>query len=565
MSHFFFSQQAEMIHAANGGDTFYDLDRIYATVERMLVLIRQLSGVSRLGESGRSMSVELQLLNAIDDRGYQLQELQDAVQYLFSQFRKIYLVNKDLYVQLNKRGGRVFELEKQFREQEDGSKCLYYMADVIKYEPALLAMQRVLDRTMREIRIFRKQRNKHKLELCVSHIRNENYDKAFDEFFSFEDNIEQLPQIVEGVFERSTTNLMKMLLFLKGYFSLHKPNSGETFVAGCEHIVQHLKRSVMFCRVETLMIYSTITEVQKEVPHLEDFFQNRLDLLLIDLSANKELAVQMILTDPDEAVNFAKLFNHMSDDLLLELIRETYQGSSKNLRLTLKFISDLPCVNQQILSYQEVHNEMRRLGQSKSSCIFVFAYHIKITMQNPKFLHATRSPELDDLKAILPPNVVSIIWRQVSISRYESRILMKCGAVGKEVGFSRYTADKNRFECEPVDEGEAFRIRAIAVHGYLVEQDRRPVIVSTKCDTSCASGHWRLIPHDDCSYFRIQNVDSGRFLYSKFSESADYDFYNSPEVLKLSAEESVLNESNSYWKVGEFIRGTRGDTDCTIL
>ncbi|XP_019564487.2 uncharacterized protein LOC109432587 [Aedes albopictus] len=552
-----------MIHA--NGDTFYDLDRIYSTIERMLVLIRQLSGVSRLGESGRSMSVELQLLNAIDDRSYQLRELQDAVEYLFSQFRKIYLVNKDLYVQLNKRGGRVFELQKQFREQEDGSKCLYYMADVIKYEPALLAMQRVLDRTMREIRIFRKQRNKHKLELCVSHIRNENYDKAFDEFFSFEDNIEQLPKIVEEVFKGSTANLIKLLLFLKGYFWLHKPNSEETFVAGCEHIVQYLKGSVMFCRVETLMIYSTISEVLKDANHLEDFFQDRLDLLLIELSGNKELAVQLILTDPDEAANFAKLFNYMSDELLSELIRETYQGSSEHLNHTLKFISHLPCINQQIFSFQEVHSQMRRLGQSSSSSIFVFAHHIKRTMQNPKYPQATRSSDLDDLKAILHPNVASIIWKQVSISRYESRILMKCGAVGKEVGFSRYTADKNRFECEPVDEGEAFRIRAVAIHGYLVEQDRRPVLASTKCDPTSAASHWRLIPHDDCGYFRIQNVASGRYLYSKFSESSEYDFYNSPEVLRLTDDESVLNEGNSFWKVGEFIRGTRGDTDCVIL
>ncbi|XP_062552234.1 uncharacterized protein LOC134217484 [Armigeres subalbatus] len=544
------------------GDTFYDLDRINLTIERMLVLIRQLSGVSRLGESGRSMSMELQLLNAIDDRGYQLQELQEAVVYLFGQFRKIYLVNKDLYVQLNKRGGRVFELEKQFREQEDGSKCLYYMADVIKYEPALLAMQRVLDRTMREIRIFRKQRNKHKLELCVSHIRNENYDKAFDEFFSFEDNIEELPQIVEEVFEGSFTNLIKLLLFLKGYFWLHKPNSQETFVAGCEHIVQYLKCSVMFCRVETLMIYSAITDVSN---HLDEFFQDRLDLLLVDLSGNKELAVQMIHNDPNEAVDFAKLFNHMSDELLMELVREAYRRSSKSMSDTLKFISNLPCINQQIISYQEVHNEMRRLGRSKSSSIFVLAHYIKRTMQNPKFLQATRSSELEDLKAILPPNITSIVWKHVSISRYESRILMKCGAVGKELGFSRYTADKNRFECEPVDNGEAFRIRAIAVHGYLIEHNGRPVVVSTKYDPASTSCHWRLIPHDDCNYFRIENVASGRFLYSKFSESVEYDFYNSPEILRLSDDESELNESNSFWKVEEFIRGSKGDTDCVIL
>ncbi|XP_058825617.1 uncharacterized protein LOC131685725 [Topomyia yanbarensis] len=545
-------------------DTFYDLDRIYLTIERMLVLIRQLSGVSRLGESGRSLSMELQLLNAIDDRSYQVQELQAAVSYLFSQFRKIYLVNKDLYMQLNKRGGRIFELEKQFREQGE-SKCLYYMADAIKYEPSLLAMQRVLDRTIREIRIFRKQRNKHKLELCVSHIRNENLDKAFDEFSSFENSIQHLPQIIEDVFENSIKNVIKLLLFLRGYYSLKKPNSEETFVTACEYIVQYLKCTVMFCRVETLTIFSLIEDVLQEENHFEDFYRERLEILLVDLASNKEIAIRTIQVDPHESCHFIEIFNHISDRLLLELVRRAYQEANDSLKHILQFASHLPCINQSIICYQELHSEMRRLGLSKSAAIFLLAYHIKKSMQNPKFTQASRAVELEELKAILPPNVVSIIWKQVTISRYESRILMKFSNIGKEIGFSRYTADKNRFEFEPVEEGDAFRIRNVTVNAYLVETDGRPVIAGRKVYPSCAEGHWRLIPCDDCSYFMIQNRASGKWLYSKFSEHSEKDFYSAPEVVRLSSDKELLNENNSCWKVEEFMRGSKGESECTIL
>ncbi|XP_058452251.1 uncharacterized protein LOC131430954 [Malaya genurostris] len=546
------------------GDTFYDLDRISSTIERMLVLIRQLSGVSRLGESGRSISMELQLLNTIDERNYQVQELQEAVSYLFCQFRKIYLVNKDLYMQLNKRGGRIFELEKQFREGGE-NKCLYYMADAIKYEPSLLAMQRVLDRTIREIRIFRKQRNKHKLELCVSHIRNENLDKAFDEFFSFEDSIQHLPQIIEDVFENSMNNLIKLLLFLRGYYLLKKPNSEETFVTACEYIVQYLKCTSMFHRIETLMMFSLIDDMLLDKNHLEDFYRERLEILLIELADNKEIAIRLIQFNQDGACQFAILFNHISDRLLLQLVGQAYQKSNQSLKLILKFVSQLPCINQCIICYQELHSEMRRLGLSKSLDIFMLAYQIRKTMQNQKYPFASRAVELEELKGILPPNVTSIIWKQVMISRYVSRILMKFSSVGKEVCFSRYTADKNRFEFEPVEEGEFFRIRNVAVNAFLVEVEDYPVIAGAKVDPFCAEGHWRLIPCDDCAYFMIQNRASGKWLYSSFSPHLEYDFYNTPEVVRLCSDKEILNECNSWWKIEEFMRGSKGDPECIIL
>ncbi|XP_039433087.1 uncharacterized protein LOC120415574 [Culex pipiens pallens] len=545
-------------------DTFYNLDRIYSTIERMLVLIRQLSGCSRLGESGRTISLELQLLNTIDDRAYLLQELQDCVSYLFGQFRKIYLINKDLYVQLNKRGGRIFELEKQFKEQGE-SKCLYYMADVIKYEPALLAMQRVLDRTMREIRIFRNQRNKHKLELCISHIVNGNLDKAFDEFSSFENSIEQLPTIVEEVFDGVMKNLIKLLLFLKGYYQLKKPNSAQTLVTGCEFIVQYLKQSTMFCRVETVLLYSLINEVLQEEHQFEDFFRDRLELMLVDLTGNKDLAIKVIQTDPDDSSQFAKLFSYVSDPLLLEMIRRSYQGSSDNLKNVLKFTVHLPTINQVIICYQELYQEMRRLSLINTPQIFMLAFHIKRVMQSPKFPSATRALELEELKAVLHPNISSIIWKQISISRHESRILMKFSSIGKEINFTRYTADKNRFELEPVEEGEAFRIRNVAINGYLVEGSGFPLVANAKYDPSCESGHWRLVPCEECCYFQIENVASGRCLYSSFSEYSENDFYNSPELVRLTGEKNRLNENNSYWKIGEFSRGSRGDPECVIL
>ncbi|XP_053695867.1 uncharacterized protein LOC128743339 [Sabethes cyaneus] len=559
-------QVSKLCTAADGKiDTFYDLDRIYSTIERMLVLIRQLSGVSRLGESGRSLSVELQLLNAIDDKKFQLQELQDAVTYLFSQFRRIYMVNKDLYTQLIKRGGRIFELEKQFREQSD-SKCLYYMADAIKYEPSLLAMQRVLDRTIREIRIFRKQRNKHKLELCISHIKNENLDKAFDEFYSFENSIQQLPQIIEEVFENSIDNLIELLVFLRGYYYLRKPNSNETFVTACEHIVQYLKCTVMFCRVESLMIFSLIDDVLRDENSFEDFYLERLELLMVDLAANKEIAIRLIQSNFDEANHFAKLFTYISERFLLELIRQAYRESCETLSNMLNFIAHLPCINQSIICYQELHTEMRLAGVSKSSCIFVLAYHIRKTMQNPKFHQSSRAAELVDLKAILPPNVVGIIWKHVTISRYESRILIKFSSAGKSIGFSRYTADKNRFELEPVEEGKAFRIRNVAINAYLMENDDGdPTVVGCKLDSSCTEGHWHLVPCDNCNYFRIVNRATGKYLYSSFSEQSDYDFYGSPEVVRLTNDSELLSECNSYWKIDEFLRGSRGDSECIIL
>ncbi|XP_055598524.1 uncharacterized protein LOC129748077 [Uranotaenia lowii] len=545
-------------------DTFYDLDRIYSTIERMLVLIRQLSGVSRLGESGRSMSVELQLLNSIDDRSYQIEELQEAVGYLFGQFRKIYMVNKDLYVQLNKRGGRIFELEKQIRDQAE-TKCLYYMADVIKYEPSLLAMQRVLDRTMREIWIFRKQRNKHKLELCVSHVRNENYDKAFDEFFSFENSIEQLPEIVSEVFDKSIKNLIKLLLFLKGYYHLRKPNSEETFVTGCDCIVQYLKSSVMFRRVETLMIYSAVSEVLKEENHFLDFLQERLELILIDLSDNKNIAVAQIQHDSEESSEFAKLSMYISNELLIELIRRAYQGSTVHLKNILKFVSNISCISQMVLCYQELHSEMRRLKLSQSSSIFLFAVHLKNTMQSPKFHSSAHSVELEELRAILSPHVSSIVWKQVSISRHESRVLMKCGGLSKGIGFSRYTACKNRFELEPIEEGDSFRIRNVATNTWLVEAGGRLVVVGSKYDHTKVEGHWKLLPVEECSYFRIMNAFSGRYIYSNISSSEPYDFYNCPEMIKLTNDESVLNENNSNWKIEEFLKDAKGDSECVIL
>ncbi|XP_055640573.1 uncharacterized protein LOC129777982 isoform X2 [Toxorhynchites rutilus septentrionalis] len=545
-------------------DTFYDLDRIYATIERMLVLIRQLSGVSRLGESGRSLSLELQLLNTIDEKSYQVQELQTAGEYLFGQFKIIYTVNKELYTQLNKRGSKIFELDQQLREQGK-PKCLYYMADVIKYEPALLAMQKVLDRTMREIRILKNQRNNHKLELCVSHIRKASFDKAFDELFSFENSIEYLLKIIEQVLEGSIWRLVNILQFLKGYYLFQKSNSENTFVVGCELLVQHLKSIVLFRRVETLMIYSLINDVLNGTHHLEDFSRDRLQILVIDLSANKTLAVNQIQNDPDESSSFAKLFDNISEDLLRELIRLSYRGCPPNLKNILKFIHCLPSVDHDILCYRELYSEMLQMDLSRSHSIFALAHHIRMTMQHRNYAQAIHASELDELKSILPQNVCSIIWKHVFISRHESRVLMKFSGAGKEVGFTRYTADKNRFEFEPVDEGNSFRIRNVATNAYLVEIGGRPTVVGSNCDASDYSGHWKLLPHENCTFFRIANSCSGRYLYSKFSVGYEYDFYSCPEILCLTDDETVLSEGNSYWKIEDFSLVHRRDSECVML
>uniref|UniRef100_A0A2M4CIX0 Uncharacterized protein n=1 Tax=Anopheles darlingi TaxID=43151 RepID=A0A2M4CIX0_ANODA len=558
-------------------DTFYDLDTIYSTIERMLLLIRQLSGVSRLGENGRSLSFELQWMNAIDERKYQIEELRSSVQYLFGQFRKIYLVNKDLYAQLNKRGGRVFELEKQIEAQGD-SKCLYFLADAIKYEPALLAMQRVLDRTMREIRIFRNQRNQHKLELCIGHIRAENLDKVYDEYCSFESGLQQLPAIVEAVFERDIRNLMKILLFLSGYRKLNKVNSAETFVAGCEILVQHLKHcgALLLEQPQCLLIYGFVIDALQERPDKsvatlqEDVFRERLEQVRNDLVGCVQRTVRLIQTDPQQTAPLARLFHHLADEILIELLKCAYEGNVKNLNNILQFVSHLSRIDHDIISYRVLYAQMEHYDHLFCPEIFLLAYRIKQTMTAPGFASASLRADLERLKINLHPVIVSILWKTVAVSRFESRILLKFGTIGKEVSFSRYTADKNRIELEPLEDGNCFRIRGIAINGYLGESGTGQPIIAPKSESiSNTKFRWKLIPIEGCEYFRIQNYASGALLYSRIpSEDPEYDFYNSQETLQLTGNERMLSDQNSYWKIEEHPRGSRSassDSECCIL
>uniref|UniRef100_A0A182PAN9 Uncharacterized protein n=1 Tax=Anopheles epiroticus TaxID=199890 RepID=A0A182PAN9_9DIPT len=560
-------------------DTFYDLDRIYSTIERMLLLIRQLSGVSRLGENGRSLSFELQWINAIDERKYQIEELRHSVQYLFAQFRKIYLVNKDLYAQLNKRGGRVFELDKQIEAQGD-SKCLYFLADAIKYEPALLAMQRVLDRTMREIRIFRNQRNQHKLELCIGHIRCENYDKVYDEYCSFENGLQQLPHIIEAVFERDMKNLLKVLLFLTGYRKLNKANSAETFVCGCEYLLEQLKQSSDLLEDPlALLLYGFVVDSLHEHPELsvasrmKDVFRERLELVRSGLIDSIQRVVRLIQTTPQRAASLAKLFHHIAEEILIELLKRAYEGNVRNLQNILQFVAHLSCIDHDIISYRVLYAQMEHYDHLYQPEIFLLAYRIKQTMQETGYSTASLRGDLERLKSCLPAVVVTILWSTVTISRHESRILLKFGGIGKDVGFSRYIADKNRVEFEPLEEGNCFRMRACAVGGFLGESGTGSPIIAPKSESlSNAKFRWRLIPVEGCEYFRVQNYGSGALLYSQIpcDSEAEYDFYNSQEVLQLTGSERSLTAQNSYWKIVEYSRGSMrsssaGETECRIL
>uniref|UniRef100_A0AAG5CWL9 Uncharacterized protein n=1 Tax=Anopheles atroparvus TaxID=41427 RepID=A0AAG5CWL9_ANOAO len=564
-------------------DTFYDLDTIYSTIERMLVLIRQLSGVSRLGENGRSLSFELQWMNAIDERKYQIEELRGSVQYLFGQFRKIYLVNKDLYAQLNKRGGRVFELEKQIDAQGD-SKCLYFLADAIKYEPALLAMQRVLDRTMREIRIFRTQRNQHKLELCIGHIRSENYDKVYDEYCSFESSLQQLPQIIEAVFERDMKNLLKILLFLAGYRKLNKANSAETFVTGCEFLVQHLRECDHLAEhPQCLLIYGFVVDALQERPELsvtsllEDVFRHRLEAVRSALVSSVQRTVRLIQSDPQATASLGRLAHHLADEILIELLKRAYDGEVRNLPNILRFVAHLSRIDHDIVSYRVLYAQMEHYNHLDRPEIFLLAYRIKRTMLAPTFPSASLRGDLERLKATLPPVVVAIMWKTVTLARHESRILLKFSGVGRDVGFSRYTADKNRLELEPLEDGACFRIRGLTVNGYLGESGTGLPIVAPKADSlSNAKFRWKLVPVQGCEYFRVQNAASGALLYSRVpSDDSEYDFYNSQEVLQLTGNERILTAQNSYWKITEYPRrsgsgsgsgnGAAGDSECCIL
>nr|XP_040235911.2 uncharacterized protein LOC120957665 [Anopheles coluzzii] len=565
-------------------DTFYDLDTIYSTIERMLLLIRQLSGVSRLGENGRSLSFELQWSNAIDERKYQIEELRSSVQYLFAQFRKIYLVNKDLYAQLNKRGGRVFELDKQIEAQGD-SKCLYFLADAIKYEPALLAMQRVLDRTMREIRIFRNQRNQHKLELCIGHIRSENYDKVYDEYCSFENGLQQLPSIIEPVFERDMKNLLKVLLFLTGYRKQNKPNSAETFVAGCEYLLAQLKQShELLEHPLCLLLYGFVVDSLQEQPELslasrlKDVFRERLECVRSELLDCIQRTVRLIQTAPQRAAPLAKLFHHLAEELLIELLKRAYEGEVRNLHNILQFVAHLSCIDHDIIAYRVLYAQMEHYDHLFQPEIFLLAYRIKQTALGAGFPTASLRGDLERLKTSLPPVVVTILWSTVTISRHESRILLKFSGIGKDVGFSRYIADKNRVELEPLEDGSCFRLRACTVGGYLGESGTgRPMVAGKSESLSNAKFRWRLIPVAGCEYFRVQNYASGAFLYSQIpcESETEYDFYNSQEVLQLAGSERSLTAQNSYWKVGEYSRsssrssssgsGSAGENECRIL
>uniref|UniRef100_A0A182QQR2 C2H2-type domain-containing protein n=1 Tax=Anopheles farauti TaxID=69004 RepID=A0A182QQR2_9DIPT len=557
-------------------DTFYDLDSIYSTIERMLVLIRQLSGVARLGENGRSLSFELQWSNVIDERKYQIDELRCSVQYLFAQFRKIYLVNKDLYAQLNKRGGRVFELDKQIEAQGD-IKCLYFMADAIKYEPALLAMQRVLDRTMREIRIFRNQRNQHKLELCVGHIRCENYDKVYDEYCSFENGPHQLPLIVEAVFENDMRNLLKILLFLNGYRKLNKANSSETFVAGCELMLGQMKQSYeLFEHPLSLLLYGFVVDALQERPELsmasklKEVFHERLEIVRSELIDCIQRTVRLIQTDPQVVAPLARLFHHLEEELLIELLKRAYEGDVLHLQNILQFVAHLSCIDHDIVSYRVLYAQMEHYDHIYQPEIFLLAYRIKQTMLDAGFASASLRGDLERLKANLPPVVVSILWSTVTISRHESRILLKFSAVGKDVGFSRYIADKNRIEFEPLEDGNCFRMRATTINGFLGESGTGVPMMASKSESlSNAKFRWKLIPWEGCEYFRVQNYSSGAFLYSQIPcDESEYDFYNSKEVLQLTGSERTLTAQNSYWKVVEYARGGGGGGEpgeCRIL
>ncbi|XP_058060631.1 uncharacterized protein LOC131211246 [Anopheles bellator] len=557
-------------------ESMYDLDTIYSTIERMIVLIRQLSGVSRLGENGRSLSFELQWMNAVDERKYQIEELHSLIQYLFGQFRKIFLVNKDLYAQLNKRGGRVFELGKQIDSQDD-SKGLYFLADAIKYEPALMAMQRVLDRTMREIRIFRNQRNQHKLELCIGHIRNENYDKVYDEYCSFENSLSQLPSIIEAVFERDIRNLMKILLFLSGYRKQNKANSAETFVTGCECLVRHLKQCGTFYeQPQCLLIYGFVVDALQERPDKsvaslhEDVFRERLEAVRNEIVPCVQRTVLLIQNDPQPTAPLDRLFHHLSDEILIELLKRAYQGEVRNLNNILQFVSHLSRIDHDIISYRVLYGQMEHYDHTYRPEIFLLAYRIKQTMSDSGFATATLRADLERLKTNLPSVVISILWKTVTISRYESRILLKFGAIGKDIGFSRYIADKNRIEFEPLEDGNCFRIRGIAINGYLGESGTGLPIVAPKGESvSNTKFRWKLLPVGDCEYFRLQNYASGGLLCSRIpSETQDYDFYNNQEVLQLTGNKRALTEQNSYWKITEYSRGSRNgssDSECCIL
>ncbi|XP_052898268.1 uncharacterized protein LOC128305031 [Anopheles moucheti] len=560
-------------------DTFYDLDCIYSTIERMLLLIRQLSGVSRLGENGRSLSFELQWINEIDERKYQIEELRSSVQYLFAQFRKIYLVNKDLYAQLNKRGGRVFELDKQIEAQGD-SKCLYFLTDAMKYEPALLAMQRVLDRTMREIRIFRNQRNQHKLELCIGHIRCENYDKVYDEYCSFENGLQQLPHIIEAVFERDMKNLLKVLLFLTGYRKLNKANSAETFVTGCEYLLQQIKQSSeLFEHPLSLLLYGFVVDALQEPPELsvasrmKDVFRERLESVRSQLIDCIQRTVRLIQAKPQAAASLAKLFHHIAEEILIELLKRAYEGDVRNLQSILQFVAHLSCIDHDIISYRVLYAQMEHYDHLFQPEIFLLAYRIKQTMLESGFPTASLRGDLERLKVSLPPIVVTILWNTVTISRHESRILLKFSAIGKDVGFSRYIADKNRVEFEPLEEGNCFRIRACAINGFLGESGTGLPIIASKSE--CLSNtkfRWKLIPVVGCEFFRVQNYASGALLHSQIPcAESEYDFYNSQEVLQLTGSDRSLTAQNSYWKLVEYSRRSRtgsggsGEGECRIL
>ncbi|XP_053677722.1 uncharacterized protein LOC128727802 [Anopheles nili] len=550
-------------------DTFYDLDSIYSTIERMLMLIRQLSGVSRLGENGRSLSFELQSINAIDERKQLIEELRSLVQYLFTQFRKIYLVNKDLYAQLNKRGGRVFELDKQIEAQGD-SICLYFLADAMKYEPALLAMQRVLDRTMREIRIFRNQRNQHKLELCIGHIRSENYNKVYDEYCSFECALQQLPIIIEAVFDRDMKNLLQILLFLNGYRKLNKANSSETFASGCEILVQNMKQaSELLEHPLCLLLYGFVVDALQERPEmsldtkLKDVFHERLEGVRSDLIDCIQRTVRLIQHSPQVTIPLARLFHYLAEEILIELLKRAYEGNVRNLRNILDFVSHLSHIDYDITSYRVLYAQMEHYDHLSKPEIFQLAYRIKQTMLEAGFPMAGLRGELERLKVSLPTVVIAIMWHSVNISRYDSRILLKFSAIGKNVGFSRYIADKNRVEFEPLEEGTCFRIRAIASNGYLGESGTGLPILAPKSESlSNAKFRWLLIPVEGCEYFRVQNYASGAVLYSQIPcDESEYDFYNKQEVLQLIGSERALTAQNSNWKIVEHSRGSRGSSN----
>lgn len=401
-----------------------------------------------------------------------------------------------------------------------------------EFNTRLAGLQEKLNDSIEKIYNLKVKNNEMVISLCASQIKNKEYQMAFTEFKSLDNNT-KLVAIVKRAYDGNLDNLEKILEFLKIL-----PSCTQDAIA-FPALFNLMKTNYHLNSPKVLLFSDAMSQCIRGLvdlnTQLTPFLNNVIGAWATKIRSGDHEQIKLFASQSVRAS--ISISNYLPN-----IIKVAYANTLGNFDKILRFVNDLPWRSHLCKGYASLLNEMKNNYQLHNSEIITLAYKTKqaMEMNGDATVAADLKESFESLKSQFPIVIRNLIWNGVCTIRntHYNEFLYAAGEnfmsdIGDRQVFTWIPGGEiveGDWKFEPIGDATSFFVKNKFWNNddYLAQDthnaydyDRNTVVTCNK-NSAYQEKEWKLEPVTvgGANYFRIKNtiMRSGRlrdvYLYT---------------------------------------------------